>query len=75
MGCDGVTEKDVVECSDSSKANRVARDADLFRYAMVDLFRRKIEVIEDEREAFLRSYEFHTQYRYVEDTRRRVKLV
>jgi hypothetical protein len=41
MGCDGLTEKDVVERSDSSRANRIARDAGLFRYAMVDLFRRK----------------------------------
>jgi hypothetical protein len=44
MGYDGVKEKEVAECSDSSRAKRTARDADLLRYAMVDLFRRKNEV-------------------------------
>jgi hypothetical protein len=56
MGYDGVKEKEVAECSDSSRAKRTARDADLLRYAMVDLFRRKNEVVVIGRDK--RSHEF-----------------
>jgi hypothetical protein len=45
VGSDGFKVKDVVKCNDSSRVKRTAsRDADLIRYAMVDLFRRKDEM-------------------------------
>jgi hypothetical protein len=40
---DGLKERDVVECSDSSRAKTTVRIADLLRDAMVDLQRRKNE--------------------------------